>query len=237
MKYSSIVYSVYQKSLNTKIKPVIPWRKAHVNYLSDYATCEVSVSLCNSFGINTFLSKHKHKKKYYSYWLQKQCCLVTIYLTNNSAKQRPYSSKTSLSNTPALQVLLCMCVVTHRSSSFDFSTISLTAFTFQNAFFFFLSELSRWQSQGKGSLQERSIRGIWARLPTLLWEKGGCFSKRGAYRRSLTQGFPINFLQSVQPWLLFRRLAYEKAQSQMPKAQVKTMLHYSQCLQTRNWST
>lgn len=67
MKYSSIVYSVYQKSLNTKIKPVIPWRKAHVNYLSDYATCEVSVSLCNSFGINTFLSKHKHKKKYYSY--------------------------------------------------------------------------------------------------------------------------------------------------------------------------
>lgn len=67
LKYSSIVLFVYHKSLYTKIKLVIPWRKAHVKYLSDYATFKVSVSLCNSISINTFLSKHKHEKKYYSY--------------------------------------------------------------------------------------------------------------------------------------------------------------------------
>jgi len=59
--------------------------------------------------------------------------MVTIYLTNNSAEQSAFSSETALSNTPALQALF-LCVVTHISISFDFSSILLTAFTFQNAF-------------------------------------------------------------------------------------------------------
>lgn len=180
------------------------------------------------------LSKHKHEKKYYSYWLPKQCCLVTIYLTNNSAKQRAYSSKTSLSNTPALQVLFCVCGYTHKKFLWFQQHFSDCIYLPKCLFLVWVKQMTK--SRERKPARKMNRRDLGKASCVIVGERWLLLQK-SCLEKQLNSGLPNHLpAESVQLWLLFRRLAYEKAQSQMPKAQVKTMLHYSQCSQTRNWS-